>query len=201
RFMSGMNAFSASNRATVAVRTERFAWTVSRFRRLKARDSASRMGRPGAGGVGGGSEGRSFCSGDGRSGRAGGRVSVWGSSIVRRSAGNSPARSPWPTNAGSTRANAATAIGVLVPTPFSFLDSPHAIAAAHDGPVVDEDCRRHPRTDSILVVLRLREPDPHRQALHDADEVSRGVVGGEKREHRPGASRGALDPASKRFLG
>ena len=52
--MSGMNAFSASNRATVAVRTERFAWTVSTFRRLKARDSASRMGRPGAGGAGGG---------------------------------------------------------------------------------------------------------------------------------------------------
>ena len=46
---SGMNALSASNRATVAVRTERFAWTVSTFRRLKASDSASRMGRPGAG--------------------------------------------------------------------------------------------------------------------------------------------------------
>src|SRR5262249_14152581 len=167
RFMSGMNAFSASNRATVAVRTERFAWTVSTFRRLKARDSASRMGRPGAGGARVGREGRPFCSGPSGSGRAGGRVSVVGSSIARRGAGKPPARSPRSATVGSKRANAATAICVLVLTPSSLLDSPHAIAAAHDAPVVNVDRRRHPRTDSILVVLRLREPDPHRQALHD----------------------------------
>src|SRR5262249_19479310 len=199
--MSGMNAFSASNRATGAVRTERFAWTVSTFRRLRARDSASLMGWPETADVGGGREGRPFCSGPSGSGRAGGRASVAGSSIARRGAGKSPARSPLSTTAGSRRASAATAICVLVPTPSSLLDSPHAIAVAHDGPVVDVDSRRHPRTDSILVVLSLREPDPNRQALHDPDEIPRGVIGGEKREHRAGASRGALDPASKRFLG
>src|SRR5262249_2656587 len=151
-------------RATVAVRTERFACTVSTFRRLKARESTSRMGWPGAGGVGGGSDGRPFCAGAGGSGRAGGSVSVSGSSTARRATGKSPARSPWPTTAGSRRTSAATALCVLVPTPSSFPDSPHAIAAAHDGPVVDADRRRHARADSILVVLRLRESDPHRQA-------------------------------------
>ena len=159
---SGMNALSASNRATVAVRTERFAWTVSTFRMLRARESASRMDRPGAWVAGGGSDSRLSRSLAGCSGNAGGSVSVWGGSIAWRSAGNSPARSSRPTTDGSRRASAVTAIRVLVTTPSSFPCSPHAIAAADDGRVVDADRRRHPRADSILVVIRIREPNPHR---------------------------------------
>src|SRR5579871_4834876 len=72
--------------------------------------------------------------------------------------------------------------------------SPFLLASAHVSCRVDRDTRRHAGPDTVLIFL-IAEADAHRQALHDADKITRGIVRRKQRERRTCAAGDALHPA------